>query len=233
MIKKVTKAVSKVESRAVLTGVFFRAQGTDIQMVATDSYRLAIVKDTIDPPIEQELSVIIPGTVLDEIARLIMSEEEVIIGEAENQIVFTFSNTFFITRKIEGSYPNYEAIIPTEKNCSAIMSTMVLSSAVKRVSIAAQSHTPIRFSLSNINQTIEISSQTADVASALEKIPAHIEGESFEIGFNHQYFLDGLNSIDTEEVLFEAQTPLKPGILKAIGEGYFFYLTMPIRLNEF
>ncbi|MDR2196970.1 MAG: DNA polymerase III subunit beta [Coriobacteriales bacterium] len=231
MIKKVTKAVSKDESRAVLTGVFLNVEGAELQMVATDSYRLAIVESKLDLAPEEAISLIVPGDILDEIARLVTSEETVSVGEGENQIIFTFSNTLFITRKIEGNYPNYKAIIPVEKNCTAVASTAVLLSAVKRIALTAQVHTPLRFSFSSEDQTIEISSQTQDVARAKEKIPAQIEGAPLDIGFNHQYILDGLNAIDTKEVLFEAQTSLKPGILKTVGEDYFFYLTMPVRIE--
>jgi DNA polymerase-3 subunit beta len=231
MVKKVTKAVSKDESRAVLTGVFIKAEEQNIQMVATDSYRLAIVRDTIEAALDQPLQVIVRAAELDEIARLVSNEDKISIGEADNQVIFTFTDTVFITRKIEGNYPNYQAIVPTEKNITAVASTAVLLAAVKRASITAQSHTPIRLSLSDITQTIEISSQNQDIASAQEKIPAQIEGEPLDIGFNHQYILDGLSAVDTEEVLFEAQTTLKPGIFKSVGEHYFFYLTMPVRLE--
>jgi DNA polymerase-3 subunit beta len=231
MVKKVSKAVSKDESRAVLTGVFLKVETETLQMVATDSYRLAIVKDILTAPVEEGIEVIVPGEILDEVARLAATGEDISIKEAENQIVFTFQNTVFITRKIEGSYPNYEAIIPTESSSTAVISTAVLLSAVKRAAITAQTHTPIRFSLSDIGQTIEISSQTQDVASAREKIPAQIEGEPLTIGFNHQYILDGLNAIQTNELIFEAQNPLKPGIFKSVGDDHFFYLTMPVRID--
>jgi DNA polymerase-3 subunit beta len=201
-------------------------------MVATDSYRLAISKKTLETPVEEPVKLIVPGDILDEIRRLSTNQETITISDSENQIVFVFGDTKFITRKIEGSYPNYEAIIPAEKNTTAVVETSLLLDAVKRVSITAQSHTPIRFTIDPAGQLIDVSSKTQDVASAHEKVGAQLEGDPLVIGFNHQYIIDGLNAIDTEEVVFEAQTPLKPGILKTIGDEYFFYLTMPVRVDS-
>lgn len=232
MIKKVVKAVSKDESRAILTGVLVKLDGATLQLVATDSYRLAIAKNRLEKAVEGAVDLIVPGDVLDEIRRLITSQKEVVISDSENQIVFNFSDTTFITRKIEGSYPNYEAIIPTDNNISVVVETAQLLEAVRRASITAQSHTPIRFTFDPESQFINVTSKTQDVASAQEKVPAQIDGDLLEIGFNHQYIIDGLSAIDTDEVLFEAQTSLKPGIVKAIGDEYFFYLTMPVRIDN-
>jgi DNA polymerase-3 subunit beta len=232
MVKKVVKAVSRDESRAVLTGVLIKMDKETIQLVATDSYRLAISKMKLDTAIEDVVELIVPGDVLDEIRRLITAQNEITISDSENQIIFSFSETTFITRKIEGSYPNYEAIIPTEKNIHAIIETSLLLDAVKRASITSQAHTPLRFSFDSDAQLITVSSQTQDVASSHEQIVAQIEGATLEMGFNHQYIIDGLLAVDTEEVYFEAQSALKPGILKTIGEEYFFYLTMPVRIDN-
>ena len=232
MIKKVIKAVSKDESRAILTGVLVKMDGEILQLVATDSFRLAIARNKLEREIETPVDLIIPGDVLDEIKNLIASQKEVTISDSENQIVFTFGDTVFITRKIEGSYPNFEAIIPSENNISVVVDTASLLNAVRRVSITAQQHTPIRFNFDGSTQFIDISSKIQDVASATEKVAAQIDGDTLDIGFNHQYIIDGLSAVNTDEVLFEAQTSLKPGILKSIGEDYFFYLTMPVRLEN-
>jgi DNA polymerase-3 subunit beta len=231
MVKKVVKAVSRDESRAVLTGVLIKLEDTDIQLVATDSYRLAIAKTQIETAVEKNVELIVPGDVLDEIRRLSNAPENIIISDSENQVVFSFGETTFISRKIEGNYPNYKAIIPTEKNTTSVMETSAVLDAVKRIAITAQLHTPIRFAFDPDAQLITISSSTQDVASAQERINAQIEGAALEIGFNHQYIIDGLSVIDTDEIYFEAQSALKPGILKAMGGEYFFYLTMPVRID--
>ena len=236
MVRKVGKAVSRDVSRAVLTGIYFEVKDAQLRLAATDSYRLAITKEALvaepdSPPLE-DITTIIPGSILDEVCRLAAGTKQIKIGESENQIIFQFGSTTFISRKIEGNYPNFEQIIPTQKNVSVVVEKDLLLTAVKRVSIVAKNASPIRMALHADTQQIEVSAQTPDVGEAKENIPAQIDGEEIEIGFNHQYILDGLSATGTDELLFEAQTPIKPGIFKSMVKDDYFYLTMPVRLDR-
>lgn len=236
MVRKVGKAVSRDVSRAVLTGVYLEMKDSVLRLAATDSYRLAIAKKSIenepDAPPAEDLSTIIPGNVLEEVCRLSADEKSIKIGENENQIIFLFGSTTFISRKIEGNYPNFEQIVPAQKNVSVVVETDLLLTAVKRVSIVAKNASPIKFVLHADTQQLEVSAQTPDVGEASESVPAQIDGDEIEIGFNHQYILDGLSVANTSELLFEAQTSIKPGIFKSVGSEDYFYLTMPVRLER-
>lgn len=236
MVKRVGKAVSKDVSRAVLTGINFEVKDEELRLAATDSYRLAITKEKIEKeedaaPIES-LETIIPGSILDEVCKLSTEAEIITIGESDNQILFQFGSTTFISRKIEGNYPNFEQIVPAQKNVSVVVETELLLTAVRRVSIVAKNSSPIKMVLHADTQQLEISAETPDVGDAVESIPAQIDGDEIEIGFNYQYILDGLSVAGTNELLFEAQTSIKPGIFKSIGSEEFFYLTMPVRLDR-
>jgi len=230
-VKKVSKAVSRDESRAVLTGIFLKAEGKQLRLVATDSYRLAVSRFELNDPITEPLQLIIPGTVFEEVTRLANGEKELQIGESENQILFQFGTTTFISRKIEGNYPNYEQLIPQQRLVSATVRTSDFYEATRRAAVLAHNHGSIKFAVDPDAQLIEISTKSQELGSSRENMNADIEGERLEIGFNHQYILDGLTSIDTEEVLFEAQTSRKPGILKTVGNDNYFYLTMPVHLD--
>ena len=236
MVRRVSKATSKDVSRAVLTGIYLEVKKGVLRLAATDSYRLAITKEVVKrgegQPQSEDIQTIIPGSILDEIGKLTAGSKEIRIGESDNQIIFSFGSTTFISRKIEGNYPNFEQIIPTQKNVSVVVETDLLLSAVKRVSIVAKNTSPIRIALHADTQQIEISAQTPDIGNANESIPAQIDGEEISIGFNHQYILDGLNAAGTEELVFEAQTSVKPGIFRSIGSEEYFYLTMPVRLDR-
>ncbi len=236
MVKKVGRAVSKDVSRAVLTGIYFETKNAELRMAATDSYRLAITKETIereqDAPKIEDIQTIIPGSILDEVCKLAQNEKSIRIGESDNQIIFKFGSTTFISRKIEGNYPNFELIVPAQKNVSVVVETELLLAAVRRVSIVAKSASPIKMVLHADTQQIEVSAQTPDIGNAQESIPAQIDGEELSIGFNYQYILDGLSVADTNELLFEAQTSIKPGIFKSINSNDYFYLTMPVRLDR-
>jgi len=236
MVKKVGKAVSRDISRAVLTGIYFEVKDVKLRLAATDSYRLAITREALteEPggPLIEDFTTIIPGSILDEVCKLASGNKNIIIGENENQTIFQFGSTTFISRKIEGNYPNFEQIIPLQKNVSVVVETDLLYTAVRRVSIVAKNASPIKLALHADVQQIEVSAQTPDIGEAKESIPAQIDGEEIEIGFNYQYILDGLSVVDTDELLFEAQTSIKPGIFKSIGTEDYFYLTMPVRLDR-
>ncbi|MDR1358693.1 MAG: DNA polymerase III subunit beta [Coriobacteriales bacterium] len=236
MVKRVGKAVSRDVSRAVLTGIYFEVKDAGLTLAATDSYRLAITKGSIanepSAPAPEDMDAIIPGSILDEVGRLSVDEEAVTIGETENQIIFQFGSTTLISRKIEGNYPNYKQIIPAQKNVSVVVETEPLLTAVRRVAIVVKNASPIKFVLHADTQQLEVSAQTPDVGEASESIPAQIDGEDMEIGFNHQYILDGLSVAGATTLLFEAQTSIKPGIFKSIGSEDYFYLTMPVRLER-
>jgi len=229
MVRKVLKAVSKDESRPVLMGVLLKIQKDKLLLVSTDSYRLAITEKTLTE--DKDFELIVPGGVLEEITRTSKADDEIAISESENQIMFETGQTVLISRKIEGSYPNYDVLVPKEKVLTAVLNTQELLTVIRRVAIASQNHSPIKLVFDPAKQTITVSSKTLDVASASETIDAQIEGEYLEIGFNHQYISDGLSVAETEEIRFESQGSLKPGVLKTSGDEEFLYLTMPVRID--
>lgn len=229
-IKKVGKAVSRDESRAILTGVFLSVKDNIVTFAATDSYRLAVCEISAGSNTVDDFQAIIPGKTLEDVTKLALSGESVSIGFSDNQIVFTFGETIFISRRIEGTYPNYKQLIPADHAVSIQVDTSTLIAAIKRVALLAQAHTPIRFQFSAESQSATISASTADVGGAQETISAEIDGPSMEIAFNHQYLLDGLNMVQGMTVI-ELQSSLKPGIVKSAEEEGFLYLAMPVRLS--
>lgn len=231
MVKRVSKAVSRDETRAVLTGVLLVIEGAQLRMVATDSYRLAVAEALIDQPAAEDIEVVIPGRALEEAIRLASSTDKVVLGMSSNQIVFEFGETIFVTRRIEGSFPNYKQLIPKEAATSVIVATDELAAAVKRVSLLALHNTPLRVSVQSEDQTLSLSATTQDVGDASEDLMSKVDGQDVEIAFNHTFLTDGLASINTETVKLEILSPLKPGLLRSVGEEEFLYLLMPVRLG--
>lgn len=230
-VKKVGCAVSRDESRAILTGILFSVEGGSIRLAATDSYRLAVVDLPGDAGAGiEEFQAVIPGKTLGDVARLAASFDAIEIGFAENQVVFRFGETVFVSRKIEGTYPNYKQLIPSTHETAITVNAKDLVTSIKRAALLAQTHTPIRFDFSAQDQDVSISAKTQDVGGAQETIDCSIEGEDIQIAFNHQYILDGLNAIEGD-ALIELQSSLKPGIIKGSGSQGFLYLAMPVRLS--
>lgn len=230
-VRCVGRAVSKDESRIILTGIYFSVKDGEVTLAATDSYRLAVAKLKAPNSNVADFQAIVPGKTFEEVCRLALSSEAVSIGFSDNQVLIQFGETTFVSRKIEGTYPNYQQLIPVDHEVSIQANTQDLITSIKRVAILAQSHTPISFNFSMESQNVTISANTADVGGASEIVSAEVDGPSMEIAFNHQYILDGLNMIDGD-VIIELQTPLKPGILKSAEKEDFLYLAMPVRQNR-
>ena len=200
-------------------------------MVATDSYRLATCEVVLAEQPSEEMDVVIPGRALEEVTRIASSTDDVTLGTSDNQIVFGFGETTFVTRRIEGSFPNWKQLIPKECETSVVLDTEEFLSAVKRVSLMALHNSPLRLSVSVEDQTLSLSATTQDVGDASEDIMVKAEGKDVEIAFNHTFLVDGLVSTTADTVTVEIQNSLKPGIMKSGGEEEFLYLLMPVRLG--
>ena len=231
MVRKVAKAVSRDETRAILTGVLLVIEGPSVRLVATDSYRLAMVDRLLDEPAGEDIEAVIPGRALDEATKLAASGGAVSMGVSQNQIVFEFGETTFVTRRVEGSFPNYKAAHPQGRRDAVEVDTEEFLSAVKRVSLMALHNTPLKMSVRAEDQTLSLSATTQDVGDASEDLMVKVEGKDVEIAFNHAFLVDGLISMTAETIRVEVQSSLKPGLLKSSGEEEFLYLLMPVRLG--
>jgi len=200
-------------------------------MVATDSYRLSVKEVVLAEPPGEDVEVVIPGKALEEAVRMAAGRKKVELGVSDNQVVFDFENTTFITRRIEGSFPNYRQLLPKEYETTVTVSKEEFSSAVKRVSLLAQHNTPLRVSVSAEDQTLSLSATTQDVGDASEDIMAKVEGTDVEIAFNHGFLTDGIASASGDVMTVNIVSSLKPGVLTAPADEGFLYLLMPVRLG--
>ncbi len=230
-VSRVIRAVSKDETRPILTGVLLSLEGPVLRMVATDSYRLAVKETVSESDRTESIEVIVPGRALEEVVRLAASQKEVKLGVTENQIVFKIGETTFVTRRIEGTFPNYRQLIPKEFETKVSVAREDLVQAVKRVSLLAQHNTPLRLTVSSEDKTISLSATTQDVGDASEDLMAEVSGPDVEIAFNHSFLADGVGTVSGETATIEIVSPLKPGVLKAQEDEGLLYLLMPVRLS--
>lgn len=231
MVKKTVKATSSVELNAILTGILLTIDKEKITMVATDGHRLALVEKTLENPIENKFEVLVPGKAFDEIVKMAPSNSEISLTLTSNQILFQFGETSFVTRRIEGNFPNYKALIPNEWKSRTTLSLAEFNEAVKRVSLMALLNTAIKISCSLEDQQISISSHSQDFGDANETVLAKVEGESQDISFNYSYIQDALSVIKSDFVSLEIVNNLKPGLLRCPEEG-FIYILMPVKFNN-
>lgn len=230
-VGRVARSASHDETRPVLTGILVSAAGTDLVMVATDSYRLSVKRTPLQAPIDGTFEANVPARALQELARVASAEEgaELLVSLRDSQIVFETGSAVLSSRLIDGQFPNYRQLLPNTVEHELRLSTSELSGVVRRISLLAQKSTPLRLSFNE--GELRVSAQTPDVGEASETLPVPFHGETFEIGFNPEFLRDGLESVDADELVLKLINPLRPGLIESPGSGDFIYLIMPIRLT--
>jgi DNA polymerase-3 subunit beta len=228
VVKQVSKAVSRDETRPVLTGMLVSLEGIRLKMVATDSYRLAVREIELPEAVPEPMEVIVPGKALEEVSRLIGDSETVSFGFSENQVILEFGDTIYVSRRIEGSYPPYNRLLPEEFTAKATVDRLELAESVKRVALLAQHNAPLRFSMTEA--TLTLSAATPDVGEATENLMIQTEGEDMTIAFNPAFLADGISSSSSENITVEMSNPLKPAVIRGLDEEGFLYLLMPVRI---
>jgi DNA polymerase-3 subunit beta len=228
---KVAGSASHDETRPVLTGILVSAAERELNMVATDSYRLSLKRTALEEPLSQAFEVNVPARALQELARVVGQEGEEQLGVAvqQNRIVFVAGRTVLSSRLIEGQFPNYRQLLPESFDHELRVASAELTDVVRRISLLAQRNAPLRLAFSQGELTV--SAQTPDVGEARESLPVGFEGEPLEIGFNPEFLRAGLEAIEQGDVLFKLISPLRPGLIEAADGSGFQYLIMPIRLN--
>jgi DNA polymerase-3 subunit beta len=230
-IDLVARAASRDDMRPVLTGVFVAASGSEMTMVATDSYRLAVKRTELESELGGEIDANIPARALRELGRILASEgvEEATVSLLTNQAVFQAGAIVLTTRLIEGQFPNFRQLLPESYEHDVRLPRADFLDVTRRVSQLAQRNAPLRLSFAPGELTI--AAETPDVGDAEETMPAAFEGEPLEIGFNPEFLKEGIESVEGDEVLLRLISPLRPGLLQPVEGEDFRYLVMPIRLN--
>ncbi len=228
---QVSRSASKDETRPVLTGVLISAGAQELTMVATDSYRLSVKHAALASALEGTIEANVPARALQELARISqsLSEPELAVSTGQNQVVFEIGDVVLSSRLIDGQFPNYRQLLPESVEYELRLASAEVADVVRRVSLLAQKNAPLRLSFSEGELTV--SAQTPDVGEASETLPVPFAGEPFEIGFNPEFLRDGLESVESEELVLKLISPLRPGLIESPDGGEFVYLIMPIRLN--
>ena len=230
-IGRVARSASRDETRPHLTGVLVTAEGSDLRMVATDSYRLCVKETRLESPLAGSLEANVPARTLQELSRVATAggDEQIAVTALENQVVFSVGDVVLSSRLVEGRFPNYQQLLPESYEHELRVDRGELLEVVRRISLLAQKNAPLRLAFEE--GSLEVSAQTPDVGEARESLPVPFKGEPLEIGFNPEFFRDGLESAETDELVLKLISPLRPGLIESGDDGGFLYLVMPIRLN--
>jgi DNA polymerase III subunit beta len=234
-VEKVSRSYSRDETRPVLTGILISFEDSRVRMVTTDSYRLSIKETELaTTAFEGSREAIIPARAMQEVSRIFGSEgeEDVEVSLSENQALFRIGDVVFGTRLIDGNFPEYRRLLPSDFEREIAIPREELIGTLRRVNLfAARQTPPVPVSLSFSEGSVEVIVRNGEVGDAHERLSASSEDE-FLISFNPGYLLDGVSAIDSEKVVFKLNEPLKPGLIvpeENGGEPDFLYLIMPMR----
>lgn len=229
-LRQVVPAASRDDARPILTGVHLEPTDDGVRLVATDSYRLGLRDLPGERVLSGDTSVLVPAKALGELQRQ-LDDGEVEITISERDASFALDHLRITTRLIEGEFPNYRQLIPSDYPNRLTVAREPFIEAVKRVRLVAASRdgAPIRIALSP--ERVELTASAQDVGEAHELIDAKYEGEEMTVAFNPEFLLDGAGVVDAEELVLETLDPLKPATIRRVDGGDFLYLLMPVRVS--
>ncbi len=232
LVRQTVYAVSTSETRPVLTGVNWTIQDGKLDCVATDSHRLAIRSLPINHPEGTEYkNVVIPGKSLSELSKILDDGgEEVKIVITESQVLFKAKHLEFISRLLDGNYPETDRLIPSESKTDIILSTKQLLQAIDRASLLAKDERNNIVKLQTKSDEVEVSSQSPELGRVFENIAAEsIDGEELKISFSAKFMMDALSRIDANDIRISFTGAMRPFVIRPVEDDGILMLILPVR----
>lgn len=234
LIDKTRFAISTEETRYYLNGVYLHAAENDgipvLRAVATDGHRLARVETPIPADAEKMPGIIIPRKAVNELRKLIDdTESNIDISLSENKICFSFDGSVLTSKLIDGTFPDYERVIPAGNNKVLELDGKTFAQAVDRVStVSTEKSRAIKLTLSD--DTVTLSATGSESGSATEELAASYNSGDLEIGFNSKYLLDITGQIEGDNAHFVLADAQSPTIVKDGTDDGALYVLMPMRV---
>ncbi len=239
MISQVVFAASVDEARPVLMGVLVTVDTDTITMAAADGFRLSVRKGTLSQPAPQPVTAIIPARALGELARVAADGNETIsmvMPKGRGQVIFRMKEVEVVSQLIDGTFPDYQQIIPRSYKSRTILSTPALLKACKQAEIFAREGSNVaRLDIKSAGDlepgAVEISAQSEETGSNETIVAATIEGVGLLIAFNVKYMREVLEVIKSPNVALETSAANAPGVIRPVGEDNFLHVIMPMHLG--
>jgi DNA polymerase-3 subunit beta len=234
-VGQVAIAAGRDDTLPTLTGIRMEFDGSRIVLAATDRYRLAVRELDWSPALPKfESAVLIPARNLADTAKSMAGAETVSIAVSQEGLVgFEADGKRTTTRLLDGEFPKYRSLLPTEVASVAVVDTQELVDAVKRVALVAERSTPVRLAFESSEVTLRAGS--GDDAQATEAVECTLTGDAIEIAFNPMFLLDGLSAVDATQTRFAFTQANRPAVLGGLRDGEvdedYRYLIMPVRLT--
>jgi DNA polymerase III subunit beta len=240
MIHQVAFAASTDEARPVLMGVLIQVDKDKLTMAAADGFRLSVRKAVLSAPVPAPVSAIVPAQALKELARVAGDGEEpiyMVLPKGRGQVIFRVKDVEVVSQLIDGTFPDYQQIIPRSYKSRTLVSTASLLKACKQAEIFAREGSNVaRFNIKTAQSDmqpseVEISATSEETGKNETIVEATVDGGGLLIAFNVKFLREALEVIRTPNVALETSAPNAPGVVKPVGEDDFLHVIMPMHLG--
>lgn len=237
MIAQVEFAAATDESRPVLAGVLARFEGSSLVLAAADGFRLAVREGELASPVPERLDIIVPGRALRELARIIGDQTEPVrlaITASRSQLLVRVGETEFLSRLIEGTFPDFRQIIPREFNTRLELSRDAFQNAVRRASYFARDNNDVvRLTIHPGEEefmpgSVEVSATAAERGSSQSFVDASVTGPETQIAFNARYLADVLGVLKNAQVMIGMNGANQAGVVRSVETDDYTHVIMPM-----
>jgi DNA polymerase III subunit beta len=241
MITHVEFAAASDESRPVLAGVLMRFEGDQLTLAAADGFRLAVRNGQLGSPVESSLDIIVPARALRELARLLAEAEEpatLFVTPNQGQVIVRFGDFEFLSRLIEGTFPDYRQIIPHDFTTTVELGRDSLLTAVKRSSFFARDNNDaIRFAIKPAEDElepgeVEVSANAAERGNSQSFVQAAVSGPEIQVAFNARYLNDVLGVLRGGQATLGLNGPNQAGVIRPTGDEHYIHVIMPMVIGS-
>jgi DNA polymerase III subunit beta len=240
MIQQVAFAASTDEARPVLMGVLVHAEKDKLTMAAADGFRLSVRKAVLSSAVAQPINIIVPARALNELARVSSDGEEsiyMVVPKGRGQVLFRVKDVEVVSQLIDGTFPDYQQIIPRSYKSRTLVSTASLLKACKQAEIFAREGTnvarlDIKQSKGEMQPSeVEISATSEETGKNETIVEATVDGSGVLIAFNVKFLREALEVIKTPNVVLETSAANAPGVVRPVGDENFLHVIMPMHLG--
>jgi DNA polymerase-3 subunit beta len=229
LLNQVSFAMAVHDIRYYLNGILFVAEGRQLSLVATDGHRLAFASATLDVEVPRQ-EVILPRKTVLEMQRLLSDAEGAIEMQfASNQAKFSFGGMEFVTKLVEGKFPDYNRVIPKNHKNSVTLGRVPLLASLQRTAIlTSEKFKGVRLNIEP--GTLRVASNNAEQEEAVDELDIDYGGDAIEIGFNVTYLIDALSNMDQDMVKLELADSNSSALFTIPENSTFKYVVMPMRI---
>jgi len=240
MIHQVAFAASTDEARPVLMGVLVQVDKDKLTMAAADGFRLSVRKAILSSPMPAPVSAIVPAQALKELARVATNTEEpiyMVLPKGRGQVVFRVKDVEVVSQLIDGTFPDFQQIIPRKYNSRTLVSTSSLLKACKQAEIFAREGSNVaRLNIKTAQgemqpSEVEISATSEETGKNETIVEATVDGSGVLIAFNVKFLREVLEVIRSPNVALETSAANAPGVVRPVGDDDFLHVIMPMHLG--